>query len=155
MNISWLGFAKGSFLDLAKRQPIRTNNHESNYRWQQIVNGQYIKMGVNGVSMMFGLVDMVIDKWFDRCCVYPSYWQPLYAKENATSSQPNSTNEPQWSVNDYWLCILRILSADWLHSSINEVLATFICKNNRDWLPALSCKWVSTEHQRYLVLHLG
>jgi len=62
MNISWLGFAKGSFLDLAKRQPIRTNNHESNYRWQQIVNGQYIKTGVNGVSMMFGLVDMVIDK---------------------------------------------------------------------------------------------
>ena len=67
-NIAGLSFAKGACLDLAERQPLRSNNYESNYWWHHIVNGQYSKMSVNRVSMIFGSVSMVIEKLFG--CYY-------------------------------------------------------------------------------------
>jgi hypothetical protein len=53
-------------------------------------------------------------------------WQPLWAKEKATWSQPQSENERQQSVNDFVHCILcHPMAVLWL-LSINEVLAAII-----------------------------
>jgi len=55
-----LGFATGPSLNQAARQPVKSNQDENNYRRQQMLNGQYIKMSVNGASTICGLVNMVI-----------------------------------------------------------------------------------------------
>jgi len=76
-NITWLAFAKGPHLNQSERQLISSNNDEYNYWWQQILNGQYIKMSVNGASMIFDFVSEVIETWFGSCYAEPPYWQPL------------------------------------------------------------------------------
>jgi len=58
--ITPLSFATGLSLNQAERQPIKSNQDENNYRQQQMLNGQYIKMSINGASTMCGLVSMVI-----------------------------------------------------------------------------------------------
>jgi len=58
--ITLLGFATGPSLNQAERQLIRSNQDEYNYRRQQMMNGEYIKMSVNGASTIFGLVSTVI-----------------------------------------------------------------------------------------------
>jgi len=55
-----LGFATGPSLNPAERQPIKSNQDENNYQRQQMMNGQYIKMSVNGSSTICGLVSTVI-----------------------------------------------------------------------------------------------
>jgi len=55
-----LGFATGLSLNQAESQPVQTNQDENNYGWQQMMNGQYIKMSVNGASTICGLVSTVI-----------------------------------------------------------------------------------------------
>jgi len=66
-NVTALGFLTRLSLDLAERLPICSNHDESYYRWQQMLNGQYIKMSVNGASTMCGLVSTVITQHFGRC----------------------------------------------------------------------------------------
>jgi hypothetical protein len=51
-----LGFATGPSPNQAVKQPIKSNQNENNYRWQQMLNGQYIKMSVNGASTICGPV---------------------------------------------------------------------------------------------------
>jgi len=60
--------------------------------------------------------------------IYPesTYWQPLWAKEIATWSQPQSENERQQSANDFVCCILYNSRAVLRHLPIIEVLAAFI-----------------------------
>ena len=48
MNVTALGFAAGPSLNLAERQPICPNHNETYCRWQQMMNGEYNKMSVNG-----------------------------------------------------------------------------------------------------------
>jgi hypothetical protein len=55
-----LGFATGLSLNQAESQPVQSNQDENNYGQQQMMNGEYIKMSVNGVSTICGLVSMVI-----------------------------------------------------------------------------------------------
>jgi hypothetical protein len=55
-----LGFATGLSLNQAESQPVQSNQDENNYGRQQMMNGQYIKMSVNGASMICGLVSTVI-----------------------------------------------------------------------------------------------
>jgi hypothetical protein len=55
-----LGFATGWSLNQAESQPVQSNQDEYNYRRQQMLNGQYIKMSVNRASMICGLVITVI-----------------------------------------------------------------------------------------------
>jgi len=54
------------------------------------------------------------------------YWQPLWAKEKATWSQPQSENDRQQSVNNFVCCILYNSMAVLRHLTIIEVLAPFI-----------------------------
>jgi hypothetical protein len=42
-----LGFATGFSLNQAESQPVQSNQDETNYGWQQMMNGQYIKISVN------------------------------------------------------------------------------------------------------------
>jgi hypothetical protein len=51
-------------------------------------------------------------------------------------------NDDQWSVNNFYLCILRNLCSNWLQTSIYEILAAFGPKNNSNmyceqqvWIP--------------------
>jgi len=55
-----LGFATGLSLNQAESQPVQYNQDENNYGRQQMMNGQYIKMSVNGASTICGLVSTVI-----------------------------------------------------------------------------------------------
>jgi hypothetical protein len=55
-----LGFATGLSLNQAESQPVQSNQDENNYGRQQMTNGQYIKMSVNGVSTICGLVSTII-----------------------------------------------------------------------------------------------
>jgi hypothetical protein len=47
-------------LNQAESQPVQSNQDENNYGRQQMMNGQYIKMSVNGASTICGLVSTVI-----------------------------------------------------------------------------------------------
>jgi hypothetical protein len=55
-----IGFATGLSLNQAESQPVQSNQDENNYGQQQMMNGQYIKMSVNGASMICGLVSTLI-----------------------------------------------------------------------------------------------
>jgi hypothetical protein len=66
-NITALGFTTGPSLNLAERLPICSNHDENYFQWQQMLNGQYSKMGVNKASTICGHVSRVIKQFFDRC----------------------------------------------------------------------------------------
>jgi len=55
-----LGFATGLILNQAESQLVQSNQDENNDGRQQMMNGQYIKMSVNGASTICGLVSTVI-----------------------------------------------------------------------------------------------
>jgi len=65
--ITPLGFATGPSLNQAERLLIKSNQDENTYGRQQMFNGQYIKMSVNGASMICGHVNIVIRQWLGRC----------------------------------------------------------------------------------------
>jgi hypothetical protein len=60
--ITPLGCATGPSLNQAERQLIKSNQDENNYRQQQMLNGQYNKMSVNGASTICGLVSAVFNQ---------------------------------------------------------------------------------------------
>jgi len=62
-----LGFATGLSLNQAESQPVQSNQDENDYGRQQMVNGQYIKMSVNGASTICGVVSTVIHQLLGRC----------------------------------------------------------------------------------------
>jgi hypothetical protein len=55
-----LGFTIGLSFNLAEIQPIKANLGENNYRQQQMLNRQYIKLTVNRASTICGLESTVI-----------------------------------------------------------------------------------------------
>jgi len=61
-------------------------------------------------------------------CHFLMHWQPLYSKQVERRSLPHPGNERQWSVNNWWCCILGDLSGAWSHVSINKWLAAFMSK---------------------------
>jgi hypothetical protein len=58
--ITPLGFATGPSLHQAEKLPIKSNQDENTDGRQQMFNGQYFKMIVNGASTICGHVNMVI-----------------------------------------------------------------------------------------------
>jgi len=69
-------------------------------------NSHSLKMSVNRASTIFGVLGKSIRKWFTRGYPLSTYWQPSWAKERATRSQPNSDNKCQHRVIDFGCCIL-------------------------------------------------
>jgi len=61
-NVTVLSFATGPSLNASERLPICSNHDENYYRWQQMLDGQYIEMSVNGASTICGLVSMAISQ---------------------------------------------------------------------------------------------
>jgi len=55
-----LCIATGLSLNQAESQPVQSNHDENNYGRQQMMNGQYIKMSVNGASTICVLVSTAI-----------------------------------------------------------------------------------------------
>jgi len=72
----------------------------------------------------------------------------------ATSQQCHE-NEHQWSVNNFWHCILDNPRAVRWHYSIILILAAFLGTNGWDNIAIISSKWMSKEHQQFLALHVG
>ena len=70
----------------------------------------------------------------------------------SASSHPHHANERQWSVNDFKFCIVGILCCELLHTVINSILASFIGKKVCCMVTAPFWKWVTMEHQQFLVL---
>jgi len=64
------------------------------------------------------------------------YWQLLLAKVTATRSPQHFENERQLSVNNFQLHILDNLCADWLQTSIHQIVAAFMGRNYIDMLAA-------------------
>jgi hypothetical protein len=50
----------------AERHLISSNHDENKYQWQQILNGQYSKMSVNGASKICGQARGAIKQCFGR-----------------------------------------------------------------------------------------
>jgi len=65
-----------------------------------------------------------------------------------------ASTECQWSVNDFSLCIIGNLSSEWLQTSIDEILAAFMGKNNSNTLPTTFWNWASMECQQIMVFHI-
>jgi len=65
--ITPLGFATGPSHNQAEKQSMKSNQDEYNYRWQQMLNGQYDRISVNGASTICGLVSTVIHQRLGRC----------------------------------------------------------------------------------------
>jgi len=55
-----LGFARGLSLNQVESHPVQSNHDGNNSGRQQMMNGQYITMSVNGASTICGLVSTVI-----------------------------------------------------------------------------------------------
>jgi len=112
-------------------------------------------MSVNGASTIFVLTFWIIivlcndSKWDSK------YWPPLWPKIVFTISLPPPQNLRQWSVHNCWSCILCNQRAIQPCQYISIVLATVLGKNAKDNIATTSWKWVSTERQRFLVLHHG
>jgi hypothetical protein len=66
-NITALGFTTGPSRNLAERPPTSLNHDENYLRWQQMLNGQYSKLSVNGASMICGHVNTAIKQCLGRC----------------------------------------------------------------------------------------
>jgi hypothetical protein len=58
--ITPLGCATGPSLNQAERLPRKSNQDENTYGRQQMFNGQYITMSINGASTIYGHVNTVI-----------------------------------------------------------------------------------------------
>jgi len=88
------------------------------------------------------------------------YWQPLWAKEKATWSQPHSENERQHSVIDYGCCILYNPTAVLRLVPATGVLGSFIVNdvNINVVTPKNQCQQsvnkAQIERQQFWVLHL-
>jgi hypothetical protein len=55
-NVTVLSIATGPILNWSERLPISRNHDENYYRWQQMLNGHYIEMSIDAVSMICGSV---------------------------------------------------------------------------------------------------
>jgi len=62
-NVTALRFATGPRLNLSERLPLSSNLDEHYCRWQQMLNGPYIKLSVNRASMICGCISMIIKQW--------------------------------------------------------------------------------------------
>jgi len=65
----------------------------------------FIKMSINEMLTVFGCVSKVIENWFSCCYAEPTYWQILWAKEDATWSLPHTesfvTLSWKWALTEH------------------------------------------------------
>jgi hypothetical protein len=83
-----LRFATGPSLNHSERPLIKSNQDEINYQQQQMMNGQYIIMSVNGGSTICGLVSSVIYQWLGCGYAQQTYSQLFLAKRQQQSQCP-------------------------------------------------------------------
>ena len=84
------------------------------------------QQSVNRVSTILGIASWMIQVLCYGRYPESTYWQPLWAKEITTWSQPLSENERQQSINDFVCFILYNPRAVLRHLPMIEVLAVII-----------------------------
>jgi len=82
-------------------------------------------------------------------------WQPWFERMGLTLSLPSPINERQQSVNNFWSYIMDNQWAMQLPQPIIIVFSTIMGKNATDNHTTTGWQYDSTEHQQFLVLHLG
>ena len=112
-------------------------------------------MSLNRVSKIFGFASCIIQGLCNDTYPYSMYRLPFNRKMLAKTSQLSPKNERQWSVNNFWSCILHNPRAVQQSLSIMKVLDTCIGKNAKHEISTTFEKWASTESQQFLVLHLA
>jgi hypothetical protein len=111
------------------------------------------QQSINRASTILGVASCMIQALCYGISPYSTYWQPLWAKENVTWSQPRSENERQQSFNGFVWSIMCHLRALLRLLSIIEVLVAFLGKivNVDVASPDNECQQyvnsASTEHQ--------
>ena len=73
---------------------------------------------------------------------------PLWAEILVTITLPTARNECQWSVNNFWSCILDNLRAMERRYPIINLSAALMGKNPSDDIASASCNWAPTERQQ-------
>jgi hypothetical protein len=76
------------------------------------------------------------------------------ASTECQQSINRASTERQQSINILGCCIMYDSKAVLWHLPIINLLAAFVGKGEGDMVTAAVCKWASTEHQRFWVLHL-
>ena len=88
-------------------------------------------MNVNGASIIIDLASSTPKALCIGVDLSSIHWPPLFAKMLLIISLP-PTNERQWSVNNFWQCILDDRRAMQLHQPIIIVLAASMRKSATD-----------------------
>jgi len=117
------------------------------------ISGSALKVVLFMVTFRYPTVNCKILRMVHHCLFW-IYRPPLQSKRGEIHTLPYPGNERQWSINDFLSCTLVNLSGDWLQPVINGVLATSRGKRGSNTLPAPAWKWVSTEHEQFLVSRL-
>jgi len=146
-----LGESKGyATASTHNHSPGRVYGHNCDRRYHY----HLLKMNINGASTIFCLTSCT----FKAMCIGVDPWSmyrpPLWAIMLVTISLPPPKNERQWSINDFWLCILDNLRATERRQPIILSSAAFMGKRSSVNITTTSKKWASMERQRFLVSHL-
>jgi hypothetical protein len=110
--------------------------------WQRRDN--VLNISLNRASTTYGLASRTMQGLCGDTTLSSNIWPPCYAKMVGTTMLLCHINERQWSVNDFWPCILenaRVLRRHWL---IIELSATFLSNNAYNMIVTIS----QNEHQR-------
>ena len=81
---------------------------------------------------------------------YSTYRMSLWSKMLVTISLPPPNNESQWSVNDFWPCLLRTLRSTECCYPIFKLSASFMGKNSIDDISSSSFNSAPTECQQFV-----
>jgi len=95
--------------------------------WDYVLN-----TSVNGASTTFGLASSKIQELRSDIELSSNCRPPFYAKMVVTISLLCPKNERQWSVNDFWHCILQKARVVRWHWPIIELSAACLCKHTSD-----------------------
>jgi hypothetical protein len=66
-----------------------------------------ITVSINRVSTILSPAHSVINEL--HCHILPKwmYWSAFWRKRQMTRSLPHPKNQGQWSINDFWLCVMK------------------------------------------------
>jgi len=109
-----------------------------------------LKMNINGASTIFGVASCTIYGLWNIVIPYSPYRLPLLGRMIVMISLTLPKNERQWSITDFWFCILHTLRAMERCYSIFNISAAFMGNNASEDIVSASYNSAPTEHQQFL-----
>jgi hypothetical protein len=152
-------YPESSWCQLLWAKEIATwSQHQSEYERQQSVN-DLVSCILHNLGAGLRHLPKIVVLAACKAILYASILLHLKMSVHTSSTQhQQSINtasiECQQSVNDFGCCILYNPRALLRHMPRISLLAAVMSKRYRDMVTTPVCKWASTEHQRFSVLHL-